>query len=985
MAQQLVTDQGIVFLPGAYPSIQVQKVNAGLATSGVIALVGEADAGPDWSLEPSLTTNFFGPDDFGAVQAKYKSGNLVEAYRAAINASSDPNITGSVASVYLVKTNTSLKASGALTRSGLSNYGLLADKSYGDLGNLINVNAVASPYEVGPSTGLTTYIPTPNGSTLALRVDGDAKQTLSISALISPTTLVGHIISASSTGLNSLSSILGTGGVDRGVLAGEAVTVTLTLVASGNNVVISGAGVGFSNWETTPSVGDTLIIPVTGEYGAGQDSGIKGAASANAGAYVVTAATSGTISATKLRNDTAGVLTPPVNAGPTAINAGQTDILCFSPINVKVVNGVNRNILTGLVGQNVTGTASGSSLKLVLATGQVWAALPQVNDYIFIPASAPAGMHAGGVNGGWYTVTAASVGTGAGASSITATRLSNGNPASFGATAIAAVTDIQCLRPQVDGLAKALEVYDGGGADNVNTLFYALSSTPVNWLSTPTVPALLTSTAEYNVTLNTNRQSDQVSEVLTPDGGKVALTIGYNGTTASLTIGTSNPLTLTTTVTGGVGQNLSINLTKYKTVSDLAKFISSQPGYSAIASTTLVGQLPLIVTYKDSHNSVVGTFTTLDAGTYTICSENGALPGRIKRDAYALFVDLNSSSILVQLGTTIPPMQATAGLPEPQATFFLSGGAKGGTISTNSNKGVTGAIDACQKLQINFLVTLFSQDAAIDTLSNNTDSSSDYTVDGLNAYAKSHVLLMSTFKRRRNRQAFVSKRSTFANDKLAANNLAHYRVTMTFQDVNVVDSSGNITQFQPWMGAVLAAGMQAAGFYRSILFKLINCSGAVMNTGTQDFDSGSDSDLEAAVKNGLLAIQPAPNGGFRWNTDQTTYGIDANFVFNSTQVVYTADTVALSSAQRMEDAFVGQSLADVNANVALSFLKGIFSDLKRLKLLVGDDEAPAGFSTAKVKITQNTMTVLATVKVSGPIVFIPISFQIVQVQSSASA
>ena len=74
MAKSLVTDAGTLFIPGAYAKYTVQSANAGLATTGVLMLVGEADAGPDWSLEEDLEENSFGPDQLTAVIAKYKSG-----------------------------------------------------------------------------------------------------------------------------------------------------------------------------------------------------------------------------------------------------------------------------------------------------------------------------------------------------------------------------------------------------------------------------------------------------------------------------------------------------------------------------------------------------------------------------------------------------------------------------------------------------------------------------------------------------------------------------------------------------------------------------------------------------------------------------------------------------------------------------------------------------------------------------------------------
>jgi hypothetical protein len=472
-------------------------------------------------------------------------------------------------------------------------------------------------------------------------------------------------------------------------------------------------------------------------------------------------------------------------------------------------------------------------------------------------------------------------------------------------------------------------------------------------------PKVITSASEYRAALTVGRQSDGMVETVAA-GGEVALRIGYNGTTATVTVAGTQ---LTTTVAGGTGAALSIDLRKVKTLADLAAYISAQTGYTASVGTALLGQLPCVLNGK----------SVLDVGTAGICSEQGAQPGRIKHDAHAFHLALTQGSALVQLQGG----QAASGLPAVTGTVFLAGGAKGGSTQAQ----VVAAIDACEKLRVNFVVPLFSRDAAADIAEGLTESASDYQIDGINAAAKGHVLRMSAFKRRRNRQAFVSKKDTFAQVKLAANNLASHRVAITMQDFKVVASDGTIRQFQPWMGSVLASAMQAAGFYRSIMFKGINCSGVLVPDGS--FADSHDPDLEDATKNGILVAQRVETGGFRWVTDQTTYGADGNFVYNSIQAVYAADLVAATTSDRMEKAFVGQSLADVTASVALAYLKGIMADLKRLKLIAGDDEAPLGFVNARIQISGNTMKVSMTVKLATTLVFIPITFLVNEVRSAA--
>ncbi len=984
MAQSYQTTSVTMIKPGAIVDVKVQSPNSGLSTTGILMLVGEADSGPDVSSETDITENGYGPDALASVIAKYGSGNIVDAFRVAAAAANDPNIQGAPSRIFISKTNISTKASGTLQRAGLaSSYGVLADKNYGASGNLINAAVISGTAEVAPTTGSFTYIPTPSTSSLNMRINGGANLPVTVSAKMPPSTLVGSVMDAATASLSGplvsgLNVTMATGGVNRAVLGATTVADARTValaVPSGANITLT---ISSGAWEVTPSVGDTLIIPQTGTYGSVTVSPFDGAGAANRGAYVVTAATSSVISATKLRNDVAGVLVNPVPVGASDILA-VNDFICYSPIVLQNMTGTERSVLTGLVAQTVVGTASGQSMTLTLQTGAQWAALPQVGDNLLIPASAPATWRGGSnVNVGWYQVTAATTGVGAGASTIVMTRLSNGTPASFIATAIAAVTDLRVLRPAIDGVGKGLEVFDGGGTELITTQLFNLSSTPVTWVSTAAVPAILLSASETSNTLTVGRQSDALSEAITGPSD-VVLRVGYHGGGVSTVTGsmTISGTTLTTTVANGNGAPLSINLLNYRTLGDLATYINTQTGYVCSVASTLFGQQ--LLTYQDP--ITLAYRTVLDKGTWGIASHNiGAAAtvspaGRVKKDAYALWVKI-SNSLLSQLGTVSAP--AGAGQPEVQSLFFLSGGAKGST----SNANVVTAIDAMEKIRGNFLVPLFSRDASLDSADSLTDATSTYTIDYINASAKTHVLALSTTKRRRNRQAMLSKKTTFTAAKLAANNLASARCSMTFQDFKTTDSTGTLRQYQPWMGAVYAAAMQAAGFYKPIVKKFMNTSGVLMADGT--YSDQLDSQVEDALLNGLLPAERAETGGFRWVSDQTTYAVDNNFVYNSIQAVYVADTIALTIAQRMENAFVGQSLADLSAGLMLSFLTAIMIDIKRLHLTTSSDDAALGFKNATVRISGPAAEVSLNIKLAGALYFIPITAYISQVTQTAS-
>lgn len=831
MAQSYVSaDTGELVIPGSVASIKVQAAAAGLATSGVLLLVGEADAGPDWSLESKLSNNSFGPDQFGAVQAKYGSGPLVDAFLQAANPLADERIAGSFSRAVLVKTNVSHLASANLLMYDSSTYKALQALNYGQLGNLISYSTAASIAEVLPTTGSFTWIPTVGTCAVGFRVNGGDKVSATIGANATPAAAVAAV--------DGLSGVAATGGAARVVIP-VVIAGNITATAASPNLTIATS----ASWTTIPTAGDTLFIPV--------GSAIAGAGTANVGAYVVVSATSNSIVATKLSQ---------------AGKAGATP------------------------GDAVTVATVGSTP--ILATTDFTVAAPVV-----------------------FTLEA-------------------GNP--------------------LAGVGKSLEICElTTGTDLLSRAAFALSVTPTTWVSKTGSPKLVVSGAEHQATLTVARSMDNVNETVVA-GGEIALKVSYTGTTASMTIGAS---TLTTTVTGGSGGNLSLVLANFPTIGDLADYINAQVGYKcAVWNSALGQQAP----------------SALDMGTFGICSEFGEYNGRIKDDARRWFQAM-SASTLVQMA------EANAGLPGPTTvTAYLSGGARGATTAA----GITSALLALEKVRGNFLVPLFSRDASADKADGITDSASDYTISGIHQGCRSHVLAMSKVKRRKNRQAFVSIRDTFANAKNAAGNMAAARATVSFLDQKCLSSDGTVKQFQPWMDSVIAAAGQASGFYRAMVRKTKNISGSLQAAG--DWDDQNDSQVEDALKAGLLPTRQHDNGSWYFVSDQTSYSRDSNFVYNSFQAVYVADTIAMTAAQRMEDQFAGESVADVSAAAALTFLEGIMADFLRLKLIAPSDDAPLGFKNASVVISGPAMVVNIEVKLAGAIYFIPLSFLVSQVSQTAT-
>lgn len=492
-------------------------------------------------------------------------------------------------------------------------------------------------------------------------------------------------------------------------------------------------------------------------------------------------------------------------------------------------------------------------------------------------------------------------------------------------------------------------------ADGYGQSFELIDTVPGDLAALGLIPNIYVSSQEPEVEVNIVRSDINLNELFSANA-EIALQIGYQGTTALLTINQA-AATFVTTVAGGIGASLSINLNQYTTISELGAFIASQPGYSAVVNPS-ANQLP-----PSSLDDVasLGIASTIAAG----------LPGRIKIANYNFIQSVGSSTALSFVSL------ASAGLPSPMALFaFLSGGLLGPTLAVD----IINAIDQMAGITINMIVPLFSQNASADIAAGNTDPASTYTIAAINAAVKSHCLEYSSPALKRNRIAFLSQNDTYANIAAAAQTIATYRCSFSFQQAMQVNSVGVITTFLPWYTACIAAGMQAGGFYKSICNKVANIINFIDPAG---FDSGNPGDVEAALNAGLLFLYSTAAGSV-WVSDQTTYGIDSNFVYNSIQAVYDSDIIGLDLSQSFQTAFVGQSLADVSAASALTYLSQKMAQYKQLKLIGSSTDAPLGFKNASITINAPTMTVAVEIKLATAIYFIPISISISAIQQSAS-
>jgi len=477
--------------------------------------------------------------------------------------------------------------------------------------------------------------------------------------------------------------------------------------------------------------------------------------------------------------------------------------------------------------------------------------------------------------------------------------------------------------------------------------FELIEVTPSGLAALGLEEGIYSSAIEPSVQIDVRRSDINLNESFSASAD-IAMTVGYEGTTATLTISATS---LTTSVTGGAGANLNISLSQYKTIQDLAESIDSQPGYSAQA---LSGSTQLSPSSLDK-------VTAIGA-----CSSSEEMPARIKKSIHNVQQALISSQA-INLNIT-----ATKGLPaETSSAVFLSGGAKGATSAAD----IVNAIDKLEGVNINFVVPLFSRNSSEDIAEGLTDSGSSYTISAINAVVRNHCLKMSTTKRKKNRTAYLSFWGNYSQAKQEASSISQYRMSLVFQRASQVNGAGEIQTFLPWMAAVNAAGMQAAGFYRSIVNKFANIISFVDPEG---YDSGNIDDQDDALNSGLLPLTQDIAGN-KWLSDQTSYLLDQNFVYNSSQLTYASDLLSIDLTASLQRAFTGLSLADVDESTIIGFVVSKSDSYKKQKLIAASDDAPAGFKNLKVRIRGAVASLSIEYKPSGSIYFLPVTINLSEI------
>lgn len=418
------------------------------------------------------------------------------------------------------------------------------------------------------------------------------------------------------------------------------------------------------------------------------------------------------------------------------------------------------------------------------------------------------------------------------------------------------------------------------------------------------------------------------TEVLSENERDIKINLQYTGGEATATITIQSGVLAVDT---GGPDDISITLAG-KTIQQVVDLIDANADYSASST---------------SPSRSFESATNLDPISTATDVKTAAV------DLYAqqkeLLDIINGESTLV----TAARVTNVEGTPEALAKTFLSGAVKGVSTNTNFQSG----FDALLATRVNTVVPLISQDASDLATLGKTDPSSTFTIDAVNLQCVTHCLTASNTKNRSERNCYVSKKDTFANSQSAARDLNEARASMLFQDVDILGADGNLKTEDPWAAACMVAGIQSGTDVGTPpTFKQINANGI----SHSDYNFKTQVDL--AIDAGLVPLEEVDSGGFRVVVGNTTYGKDANFVFNRVSVLEAADQVAYNLRQQLEAIFIGEKARTGTADAIFNTIVAIMSTFLNDEIIVGDDtNGGLGFKDLTVTLSGNTAFVDVTI------------------------
>lgn len=386
---------------------------------------------------------------------------------------------------------------------------------------------------------------------------------------------------------------------------------------------------------------------------------------------------------------------------------------------------------------------------------------------------------------------------------------------------------------------------------------------------------------------------------------------------------------LTTTVTGVTGDNLSISFTAGMTLRQMVNQINANVNYLASAPSG---------TNLDTVLAADFDFSTTTVNIQTQASNTSA---GFKQDINEIVKWFNNkcqyataarAKALTTDGGRAPVTDPVYALDPTE--FILTGGSRG----TSANSDWQAGFDALLTRKIDYVIPLIDQDLSAEGYG------STATWASVSQQLAAHVAL-GRGSAGLERGGFIGVQGTKSAFIAAANSLNDMDIQIVAQNPTILDASGNLVVSTPRLFAVMAASMRAGvpEIGEPLTHKWIRA-----NQITQDasWDPNDPTDAADLILAGCLYAENVPGKGYRWVRDLTSWVSSDNLCFSEGSVRDVSRYVAYTLRTQLDDRFTGRKAKPLTISSVRDTATSILEQMRQDNIIV-DSTDPVTGATVK--------------------------------------
>lgn len=916
MASTLNFNGRVTAVPGVYTRVDASGLAAvGLGSTGIVALVGEAEGGAPYSVGVHRISN---PAKVARV---FRSGDLLEAAMMAFSPSADPDIPGGAQEVVLVKVNPSTQAQATLSNAD----GPVLDVSSVDYGAACNQIA------------LTVSDGSAQGKALTVR-QGD---------------IVEFIDDIGGAPVFSLEYTPGGNGADTMTAQIDADGLALSFTASRTGLAADYAGTAaaISGMDSDAVNAITSSATVTVVSASADDTEatvtIVGLDDGSGAVATETLQLDGTtpVAGTQTWSAVLGVIVNGETAGAVTVSdTGTSD-----PLFVAATDGTGTGVATfpaALDGGNekIAVVADGASTAKVVILGSAPDGTPQA-EVVTLNGTTPVASTAE-----WGTVEYLALGGVAAARAVTLTGLlwSLGSAARVKSSNAGDSTQTITIyglnadgEPQSETIALAGTAWVEGVASWSRVLGATLSGTTLGTVTVGDADAALTAALSWNGASSLFggfAPLDNMSIAgasLTVDGTAthqiLLVGLGPGGTPQLELVEVAGGAHLTERTWSALTGICVAHIDGGETV-----LLQGSAGVFAPEQYPTIASVEAVMAAMGGWTIAVGD-PDARLGDCDVAGPVSVIGSEVDftADAAAMVAAINTRSTLI----TATRAPGATGAPSNVGPTYLGGGSEG----TPTFADWQAALNKLRAENVSTVVALTS-DAAV------------------HAALKAHCEWAAANRMERDAIVGAAPGETLSQLKTRARELNTRHMRLAHQTITRFSTEGEREVFPPYFAAVIAAGMQAgASVGTPLTARYLNILDATGNDASYTIED----DADALIQAGLLTIERVQGVGFRWLRNVTTIrGTD-----NSAYVEASVNQVANYTAQELRralEAGVGRKGFAGTANQARAR-----ATAKLGQLANPDDPIITAWRNLTVEITADECRVNVEVAPVEPTNFIP--------------